>query len=53
MIAVPVFVSRLPIGSSARTSGGIHHQRPGDGNSLHLSAGQLRRSVLRSITEVH
>ena len=45
-----VEIARRLVGENQRR---IHHQRPGDGDSLHLAAGQLRRSVLGSISEVH
>ena len=38
--------SRLPVGSSANSSGGLVDQRPGDGDALLLAAGELRRVVV-------
>ena len=38
--------SRLPVGSSARISAGIGHQRPGHRDPLLLTAGHLTRPVL-------
>ena len=38
-----VLVSRLPVGSSAKMSDGIVHERAGDGHALDLAAGELVR----------
>ena len=45
------FESRLPVGSSASTSDGSRHERPGDGDALLLAAGELRRQVVDPIGE--
>ena len=44
--------SRLPVGSSARIRRGFGHQRPGDGDPLHLSTRQLGGLVLPSIEQL-
>jgi hypothetical protein len=51
MISAPVTVSRLPVGSSASSSAGLGHDRPGDGDALLLAARQLARSVVHSVGE--
>ena len=46
-MASPVRLSRLPVGSSARTIAGSPTQRPGDGDPLALAAGQGAGPVRR------
>ena len=46
MICAPVVESRLPVGSSASSSGGLERQRPRDGHALLLAAGELDRIVV-------
>ena len=48
---VAVRVSRLPVGSSARRSGGSCHERAGDRDALLLAAGELVRRVVQAIGE--
>ena len=43
--------SRLPVGSSARSSGGLVDQGAGDGHALLLAAGQLRRLVVQPVAQ--
>jgi hypothetical protein len=43
--------SRLPVGSSARHDGRIIDQRPGNGGTLHFSAGELARLVAEAISQ--
>ena len=52
MIA-PFFESRLPVGSSARMSGGRWMIARADGDALHLAAGELVRIVRRTMPEPH
>ena len=53
MISSPVALSRLPVGSSARSSDGLAHQRAGDGHALPLAAGELVRLVVHAVREPH
>ena len=46
-----VRVSRLPVGSSARTRSRLVHERAGDGDALLLAAGELRRPVVGPVAE--
>ena len=45
------WVSRLPVGSSASTSGGDERQRAGDRHALLLAAGELARRVVEPVAE--
>jgi hypothetical protein len=49
MISLPVCVSRLPVGSSARMIEGSVDQCAGDGDALALPAGQLVRLVIHAL----
>ena len=49
--AAPARESRLPVGSSAKTSSGPGDQRPGDGDPLLLAAGELRRPVIEPVRQ--
>ena len=51
MMSLPEVVSRLPVGSSARTSAGLAGQRAGDRDALHLAAGELGRPVVHAVGE--
>ena len=48
MISLPVFESRLPVGSSASRIDGIVDERARDGHALTLAARQLVRTVRRA-----
>jgi hypothetical protein len=50
-ISVPVTESRLPVGSSAKMICGARRQRPGHGDALLLTAGELARTVLHAVAE--
>ena len=50
-ISSPVAVSRLPVGSSARSRRGSRHQRARDGRALRLAARELGRPVVRAVGE--
>ena len=47
----PLDVSRLPVGSSASTIGGLFARRPRQRDTLLLAAGQLRRVVMAAARE--
>ena len=51
MISSPVAESRLPVGSSARSSDGLADERAGDGDALALAAGELVRPVVHAVRE--
>ena len=53
MISSPIFESRLPVGSSARTISGLVHDGAGDGDALLLSAGQLVGARVLATGEAH
>ena len=53
MIRWPVSLSRLAVGSSARTMSGPRHQGAGDGHPLALPAGQLVGLVLQPVGQLH
>jgi hypothetical protein len=46
-------VSRLPVGSSASTSGRLHDQRAGDGHALLHAARQLARPLVHGLGQAH
>ena len=50
-ISVPLRESRLPVGSSAKTTLGPADERPGHGDPLLLAAGQLGRPVVEPVAE--
>ena len=52
-ISRPVFLSRLPVGSSARIAGGFDRDGPRDGAALLLAAGELRGPVLHALAQTH
>ena len=51
MTSAPEWLSRLPVGSSARISGGFGDERPGDRHALLLAAGELGRLVAGPVAE--
>lgn len=51
MMVMPVWVSRLPVGSSARIQVWVHRQRSGDGYPLLLPTGELVGQVILSIRQ--
>ena len=51
MTPAPDSESRLPVGSSARSSVGLTHDRAGDGDPLALAAGQLVRVVVQPVAQ--
>ena len=51
MTPAPEAESRLPVGSSASSSGGLADHRPGDRHPLPLAAGQLVRPVVEPVPE--
>ena len=51
MTSAPAWLSRLPVGSSARIERGFGDERPGDRDALLLAAGQLGRLVVEAIAD--
>ena len=49
----PVWLSRAPVGSSARTKRRVPDERPGDGDALLLAAGHLVGVAVGELHEVH
>ena len=47
-----MWVSRLPVGSSASRMGGIKGQGAGDGHTLALAAGELVGQVVEAVAEL-
>lgn len=51
MTSAPILESRLPVGSSARMMSGLPTDGTGDGDTLALAAGELRREVAHAVRE--
>ena len=48
-----MWLSRLPVGSSARMSARLRDERPGDRDPLLLAAGELGGLVVEAVAEAH